>query len=668
MPDKVVLEIRGEDKAGPIVRGFSRDFDKFTGSIARTGKEATTAWDGLTLSMSKSNSVIGRVAKGLFSLQGIVVGLVGAYGLKRLGESALDVASGFEQMEIKLNALTEGRGAETLKELNDWALEMPVNTRKAVDTFVMMKAMGLDPNIRSMETLVDVASIFGEEAMPRVARALGQMQSLGRLSAEELNQLSEAGINARKYLTEAFGMTVEELQKSQVSIEQIIGVIMKGLRDEFGGAAREAQKTWKGLTTTTKSYLEEIARSIMEAGVFDELKGQLEKINEQIKAWIDNNRELIKIKVPEYIEKVKNSLEKLWEIGSKIDTETLGYGIAGWIIGSPLIGILTGLTVEKLQEAESELKKLGKLHEGEKKTLLEWLGILKEIPPLFPQGGMAGGRPDALKWLIDYEKEYQKSLGGEKGAGEGGATAPTGLPAPSKETQKILDQARKDNIARLAEAIGMENQYIEDGLKKQQDMRQANLEALDAAMSAETEIINQALVEQYLAHQAHQERLVAMKSNAAAKFISSGQKLLIATDTQNKTLFKIFQSFSAAHAVISAHRAAAKALAEVPWPYNWIEAAAEYAAAMAQVVAIKSAAPGGGIAGGGAMPTYAASPTTGLPEIPSQQEQGPRIEIHVHGPVMGESKEELGDYLLDLINDATEVRGGKLKATEVLYD
>jgi len=260
---------------------------------------------------TKLQGRISALTKSVFSLKGGLVAMAGAYGLKMAATAALDVASSFELMQVKLDALTKGKGAETLERINAWALEMPVNTRKAVDTFAMMQAMGLDPTIEKMQTLVDTSSIFGQEAMPRVARALGQMATLGKLSAEELNQMSEAGINARKYLTEAFGMTVQELQKSQVSIEEIIDAIWQGLDADFGGAATKAQDSWQGMVLTFKSYMEEILKQVMDAGVFQVIKDQLKDVNDGLKLWITNNSELIKQKVPEYMDSIATSISNI---------------------------------------------------------------------------------------------------------------------------------------------------------------------------------------------------------------------------------------------------------------------------------------------------------------------------------------------------------------------
>lgn len=296
--NKIELEIRGDDQATRVVKAFQRSFDASTKAIIRDGEKATSTWNKFTKQMLSFRTV----------MIGVAAVTAGAYGLKRLASYGTEIAASFEQMELKLGALTKGKGAETLERINKWALEMPVNTRAAVDSFTMMMAMGLDPTIAKMQILVDTAVLFGDQAMPRIARSLGQMATLGKLSAEELNQLSEAGINARKYLTEAFGMTVEELQKANVEIEKIIDVIWKGLAEDFGGAATKAQNTWKGLTATFTSYVEEITRATMGAGAFELLKEALRDINAELKEWIDNNDLLFSQHLPKFFDDLRRGV------------------------------------------------------------------------------------------------------------------------------------------------------------------------------------------------------------------------------------------------------------------------------------------------------------------------------------------------------------------------
>lgn len=246
--------------------------------IIRLRDLASLSIRSLQRAVSGFRRTINGVSNAVLSFKGILVGL----GAGIVAKGFLDTAKSFAAMEIKLDALTKGRGTETLEAINAWALRMPVDTRKAVDSFTMMMAMGLDPTLEKMTTLVDVSVLFGEHAMPRVARALGQMATLGRLSAEELNQLSEVGINARKYLTEAFGMTVEELQKSRVKIGSIIDAILKGMEREFGGSSQRMMNSWSGLMTTLISYWVEFQRRVMQSGVFEAMKKQLQILVDQV--------------------------------------------------------------------------------------------------------------------------------------------------------------------------------------------------------------------------------------------------------------------------------------------------------------------------------------------------------------------------------------------------
>lgn len=354
MSSNVKIQIAIDSKTGEArVEALGDKFQQF----GRKGKK----------SLDTISDKAGRLRKNitpLIGLAGTLGAAFGAWQLSQLAGHMTDVATSFEQMEIKLDGLTKGKGKETLEAINKWALDMPVNTRQAVQTFAMMQAMGLDPTIEKMQILVDTSSIFGQETMPRVARALGQMISLGKLSAEELNQMSEAGINARKYLTEAFGMTVEELKKSQHSIEEIVDAIWNGLNADYAGQAQRAMASWDGMTTTFISYIEEIEKKLMQAGVFEEMKVQLSGVNDELARWLQTNESVIKQKVPEYIGRAKNELQNLWDIIS-YDPAIIEYGILGLALGGKKGAIVGGGVAHMINWAQNLYKAMGLVSKGQ---------------------------------------------------------------------------------------------------------------------------------------------------------------------------------------------------------------------------------------------------------------------------------------------------------------
>ena len=327
--------------------------------------------DAVTKGMSSVQRSLTSLKKNVLSVKTAIAGV----GLGLLAGSAVETASSFEQIETKLDALTKGKGKETLDELNQWALDMPVNTQKAVDAFSLMQAMGLEPTIEKMETLVDTSTVFGEETMPVVARALGQMQTLGKLSAEELNQLAEAGINARKYLTEAFGMTVEEIQNSQIAIEDIVQAIWDGLDRDFGGAAANAQTKWKAMTATASSYWTEFQRLVMDSGLFKYMeagfKTILDKVQElhkngQLKDWANSVSDSIistfesaLLGVAGFVDAIQPMVKQVSSVGGKIYD---GFkAMPAWVQEVGVVGAMLGgkkgvLVLAALSSASKELE------------------------------------------------------------------------------------------------------------------------------------------------------------------------------------------------------------------------------------------------------------------------------------------------------------------------
>ena len=259
---KLKLEITVDDKGSVHVKQFGdkterelKNVGRAVDTLDRKNKASIATWKKLAVA-----------AAGAFAV----------FGAGRAARGFLETASSFEDMEAKLDAITKGRGVETLERINQWALDMPVNTQEAINAFSMMTAMGLDPTIAKMQILVDVSSVMGDEVLPRVARALGQIQTLGKLSAEELNQLAEAGINARKYLKEAFGgKTVAEIQKAEIAISDVVKAIWDGLEREFKGSAKRRMETWGGMVVAMESIWTEFQRHVMASGPFEVMKDQL---------------------------------------------------------------------------------------------------------------------------------------------------------------------------------------------------------------------------------------------------------------------------------------------------------------------------------------------------------------------------------------------------------
>ena len=106
--------------------------------------------------------------------------------------------------------------------------------------------------IAKMRTIVDAGSAYGltGEAMERVNLALTQMQMKGKMQAEEMMQLTEAGIPAWTLLSQAMGLPVAQLQdmasKGQLT-QEAMAALFTAMQEQTGGMAERMSGTLSGM-------------------------------------------------------------------------------------------------------------------------------------------------------------------------------------------------------------------------------------------------------------------------------------------------------------------------------------------------------------------------------------------------------------------------------------
>lgn len=141
----------------------------------------------------------------------------------------------------------------------------------------------------------------------------------------------------------------------------------------------------------------------------------------------------------------------------------------------------------------------------------------------------------------------------------------------------------------------------------------------------------------------------------------------VAMTSKNREMFEVAKAAATGQAIMNTYNAANGAYsAMAPIPYvgpilGAIAAGAAIAAGLANVQAIQSQHMGGGSAGGGApaVPTFSASPTTGLPTnspAPDQGQQSPTTIVNLHGKSFDD--EQIRD-LFERINENTR-NGGRV--------
>jgi tape measure domain-containing protein len=192
-----------------------------------------------------------------------------------LGLAAVKVAGDFEQAKIAFtNMLGSAEQATSfLAQLRDFSLKTPFEFPGLVDASRRMLTFGFAAkDVVPMLTAVGnaVSAMGGStEMLNRVTVALGQMHAKTKITADEMRQLTEAGIGGWQMLADKMGKSVAEVmklsEKGLISAAEGIPAIIEGMNKRFGGMMEAQSHSLRGMWSNLKDQLTATLTSIGEA-------------------------------------------------------------------------------------------------------------------------------------------------------------------------------------------------------------------------------------------------------------------------------------------------------------------------------------------------------------------------------------------------------------------
>ena len=227
--------------------------------MASSANGATKRVKSLGDALSKASAMsekLGKAVQGLGSLatgafaKDIVNGLLGA------GAASIKAAQ-MRQYEIAFQTMLKSadEGTQMLRDLQKFAAETPFDVPGVVSAGQQLMAFGFKAKevIPMLTSLGDAAAGLGQgtAGVSRLAYALGQMQTSGKLNAQDMMQLTSAGISAWDMLADAAGVSIAEIKdmtsKGMVDSKEAVKVIVAGMNEEFGGMMAKTSTEVSGL-------------------------------------------------------------------------------------------------------------------------------------------------------------------------------------------------------------------------------------------------------------------------------------------------------------------------------------------------------------------------------------------------------------------------------------
>lgn len=246
-----------------------------------------------TSELKNHKSGISGVSTEMNKLKTMITGFIAAYGGKKLWDLLIGSNAEMEQYTTSLEVMlgSTEKASAMIAEMREFAAKTPLTLDNVISSGTMLMSYGVDESnlIGTMTKLGDLAS-GNAEKMDRITLAYGQMLAKGKVTGEELRQMTEAGVPLQTALAESIGVTGEEFSKMVSKGEVGIDALNKAITElttgdgKFAGMMEKQSQTMQGMLSTMQDNITEFFRKMGE-GAFGEVKSALQDVSDQLAEW-----------------------------------------------------------------------------------------------------------------------------------------------------------------------------------------------------------------------------------------------------------------------------------------------------------------------------------------------------------------------------------------------
>ncbi|RXJ70603.1 hypothetical protein CS022_22760 [Veronia nyctiphanis] len=279
---------------------------------------------------------------------GVVAGLAG-WGFK---SQFVDTAAEFERFQTILET-TEGsseKARQAMQWVSDFATKTPYELAEVNEAFVKLRAYGMDPTNGLLMTLGNTSSAMGKDLMQAV-------EAIADAVTGENERLKEFGIKAStEGDTITYAFTGKDGQQQSVDVDKndrraIEEALSEIFDQKYSGAMDRLSRTWSGMVSNLSDQWTRFTNMVMEAGVFDFMRGKLRHILATINAMADSGQ--LEAYAKRLSESLITGLKALWQFGTAAvavsrdiawAAGSVAEALGGW---QPLLLALAGLMASK---------------------------------------------------------------------------------------------------------------------------------------------------------------------------------------------------------------------------------------------------------------------------------------------------------------------------------
>jgi hypothetical protein len=263
----------------------------------------------------------GKVAGSFTAMASAVTAALSAIAVEGLVSKLVSVQRQFDVTFSSLKTVTGGadQASRAFERLRAFAASTPYSLDQAVQGFVKLKALGLDPSERAMTSFGNTAAAMGKD--------LNQMiEAVADASTGEFERLKEFGIKARiegDKVALTFRGTTTTVQNSAGNIVDYLTRIGE---TDFAGAMADRMKSLDGDISNLQDSLSTLYLTISQSGFGDAVAAGVRKASEAI------NELTVSVKeggLTEYFAALRPVI-----VGAELVVVSLAGAIAGRLVAS----------------------------------------------------------------------------------------------------------------------------------------------------------------------------------------------------------------------------------------------------------------------------------------------------------------------------------------------
>ena len=266
-------ETKELEKAEKVLDRLGKSANDASKDVDRLGDESKTAGrkvDKLGKESKQTGKQVGTMGKAAGSARGKLVGmasaLIGVGSAMAFGSKFIQVNKEFAIMNAMLLSATGSAEAASIQfeKIKEFAATTPFALAQSVNGFVMLKNLGLDPSMESMNSFGNTAAAMG--------RDLGTMiEAVAAASTMEFERLKLFGIKAKQQtdtVSFTFQGTTTVVKKEA---DAIVG-FLKSIGDEKFGTAMSLQaSSFAGAMSNLSDGFDNLFREAGADGALDEI-------------------------------------------------------------------------------------------------------------------------------------------------------------------------------------------------------------------------------------------------------------------------------------------------------------------------------------------------------------------------------------------------------------